>query len=135
MVFRARRTLKVRSAETLPRSTNSVTYLQGKVGVWVWEGSGRCGREDVGGEGWGKRTRRYTHAHTQVKHPHTGQSGRTTGVVEAEGWGDGWGGVGGGAEREEGSRERQTVTHRGRERQERPAAGRARGQPYLGLPR
>lgn len=27
MVFRARRTLKVRSAETLPRSTNSVTYL------------------------------------------------------------------------------------------------------------
>lgn len=27
IVFRARRTLKVRSAETLPRSTNSVTYL------------------------------------------------------------------------------------------------------------
>lgn len=27
IVFKARRTLKVRSAETLPRSTNSVTYL------------------------------------------------------------------------------------------------------------
>lgn len=40
IVFRARKTLKVRSAETLPRSTNSVTYLEGKVGKveMGWEG-------------------------------------------------------------------------------------------------
>ncbi len=33
IVFRARRTLNARSADTLPRSTNSVTYL--KHGGWV----------------------------------------------------------------------------------------------------
>lgn len=106
MVFRARRTLKVRSAETLPRSTNSVTYLKGKVGGFG-TGCWGVGRRMYFGSGWGEgggHTRTYTHAHkSSIRTPHKWQNNRGGGSRRG-GW-VGWGGeVGGVAEREEGSR-------------------------------
>lgn len=71
IVFRARRTLKVRSAETLPRSTNSVTYLQGNEGGVGKEGRAfwKRGREEE--EGGGTRTHTRIEKNHRVRHPHT----------------------------------------------------------------